>query len=80
MLGSSLIKPKKKVFLSKKEKRVIIKKRTNETNKKNFLLNLLLNSFFFNGQHTKVIKQINIKINKKYLVRLKNIIEHGNSK
>ena len=80
MLGSSLIKPKKKVFLSKKEKRVIIKKRTNETNKKNFLLNLLLNSFFFNGQHTKVIKQINIKINKKYLVRLKNIIKHGNSK
>lgn len=80
MLGSSLIKPKKKVFLSKKEKRVIIKKRTNETNKKNFLLNLLLNSFFFNGQHIKVIKQINIKINKKYLVRLKNIIKHGNSK
>ena len=36
MLGSSLIKPKKKVFLSKKEKRVITKKRTNETNKKTF--------------------------------------------
>ncbi len=36
MLGSCLIWPKKKVFLSKKEKRAIMQKKTNEIKKKIF--------------------------------------------
>ena len=79
-MGACLINPKKIIFLSKKETNAIKHKRKNEKNKKNFISNFLLKSFFFNGCDIKTTAHINIKINKKYFVRLNDAIRHGTSK